>query len=271
MSIHEGTRPTPAIFDRFPDLGDLRQRGEVEGRNLFPRHLFLIPDGNGRWAKKINDAPPIVGHRKGTEKVLDMLRGMRELPIEIVTLWGFAADNWRRPKAEIEGLMQLFDETIKRTLPELIAENVRFIQIGRVDRIPQNLQKSIETAERETASNTGQTLCLAIDFGGRDQDVRITQKIAALMRSNPSISIEDINEAMIEDFRDGQGRIPPADLIIRTSGERRTSDAGWLAANAEFYSEPKLLPDIEMGDVVAALVDFAGRQRRFGGRPAPKT
>lgn len=252
---HENLPASANVMDRYPVLKDIEQR------EAFPRHVFIIPDGNGRWANKVLNAPPILGHREGARKIVTLLRDMRQLPISVVTLWGFATSNWGRPEDEVKGLMRLFEDTINSNLEELMDNNSRFIHLGRKDRIPDRLKKTIDNAEQKTAENTGQVLCLAVDFGGKDQQIRMLQAAAEFGRNNPNAVI---TEEIADQLRDGHGLIPPADLIIRTSNEDRISDPGWLAENAEFYRESKLLPDIEIGDVVIALEDYSHRERRFG-------
>jgi undecaprenyl diphosphate synthase len=240
------------IFKRFPEFKKL----PVE---KFPNHVLIIPDGNGRWAKKINSIP-IIGHRQGFKVLKEVLKDLQELPIKIVTIWGFAADNWKRSEEEVAELMKLFEEGIKDLLPNLIKNESRFIHLGRKNRIPFSLRIAIEKAEKATQNNRSKILCLAIDFGGEDQEIRIMKAIRSLPKN------AEINSELVRKLRDGHGEIPPADLIIRTSGENRTSDIGWLGTNSEFYSISKLLPDAGIKDFVKAILDYSGRERRFGAR-----
>lgn len=240
------------IFEEFPQL----KKVSIE---KFPNHVLIIPDGNGRWAKKINSIP-IIGHRQGFKVLKEVLRNLQDLPIHIVSIWGFAADNWKRSEKEIAELMKLFEEGLKEVLPDLLKNRSRFIHVGRKDRIPLSLKVALENAEKTTRNNTGKILCLAIDFGGEDQELRIMNTIRNLSKN------VTINSDLIKKLRDGQGEISSADLIIRTSGENRTSDIGWLGTNSEFYSISKLLPDATMADFVNAIADYSKRERRFGGR-----
>jgi undecaprenyl diphosphate synthase len=241
------------IFEKFPELKGI-------SNEKFPRHVLIIPDGNGRWAKKINSIP-IIGHRQGFKVLRGVLENLQELPIDIVTVWGFAADNWKRTKEEVAELMQLFEEGLNGIVPGLLKNKSKFIHLGRKDRIPFSLQVAIEKAEKATRNNMGKILCLAIDFGGEDQELRIMQAV----RSLPKNTTIDLN--VVRNLRDGKGEIPPADLIIRTSGENRTSDIGWLGTNSEFYSISKLLPDAGIKDFIKAIIDYSTRERRFGARP----
>jgi undecaprenyl diphosphate synthase len=241
-----------SIFEKFPKLKKI-------SKEKFPKHVLIIPDGNGRWAKKMNSIP-IIGHRQGFKILKEVLGTLQELPIEVTTVWGFAADNWKRSKEEIDELMKLFEEGIKELLPELLEKKSKFIHLGRKDRIPFFLQEVIKKAEKATKNNKGKILCLAIDFGGEDQELRIMQ---AIKRLSNNITIDS---ELVKSLRDGRGEIPSADLIIRTSSENRTSDIGWLGTNSEFYSISKLLPDARIEDFVNAIMDYTKRERRFGGR-----
>lgn len=240
------------IWERFPKLQKIP-------KEKFPKHILIIPDGNGRWAQRIHRFP-IVGHTKGYLVLREILENLQELPINIVTIWGFASDNWKRSKQEVENLMRLFREALENRLNQLLKNNTRFIHLGRKDRIPYYLRQTIDKVEKETLTNNGRILCLAIDFGGEDQELRVIQEIQKLPK-NTNITFD-----LIKKLRDGHGEIPSADLIIRTSGEQRISDIGWLGRNSEFYSIQKLLPDVQIEDFVEAIVDYTKRERRFGAR-----
>lgn len=240
------------VWEKFPKLKGIPQE-------KFPNHVLIIPDGNGRWAKRINSVP-IIGHRQGFKVLKEILKNLQQLPINTVTIWGFAADNWKRSEKEVSELMKLFEKSLQEIIPDLIKNKSKFIHLGRKDRIPLSLKRVLEKAERTTRNNRGKILCLAIDFGGEDQELRIMQTIQKLSKTT------NITSELVRKLRDGQGEIPSADLIIRTSGENRTSDIGWLGANSEFYSISKLLPDASMKDFVDALADYSRRERRFGGR-----
>jgi len=252
--IHAYTmRNSQDLFERFPKLKEIPD-------DRFPHHLLIIPDGNGRWANKFHKVP-VFGHRKGAEVLEKVMRTLDDLPINTLTIWGFSADNWKRSNGEIKGLMKLFETTFKRMQPDLIKRRVKFVHLGRKDRIPEELRKVLEDNEKATKEFTGKKIAAAIDFGGVDQEIRIMKKVQSLPK-NTEITID-----LLERLRDGEGKITPADLIIRTSGEKRTSDLGWLAQNAEFYAIEKLLPDCSSEDFIDALVDYSKRDRRFGGRP----
>lgn len=240
------------IFEKFLKLKEIPEQ-------RFPKHILIIPDGNGRWAQKMKQLP-IFGHRQGMKIIKGVLDNLKDLPIKTTTVWGFSANNWKRQKNEVDSLMKLFESAIKENLPELMKNNTRFIHLGRKDRIPFSLKKMIEEAEKKTRQNTKRIFCLAVDFSGEDQELRILKEVQKLPKNT------DITLKVIAQLRDGKGLITPSDLIIRTSGEQRTSDLGWLERNAEFYSIPKLLPESTIKDFVTAIIDYSKRQRRFGGR-----
>lgn len=243
-----------SIFERFPVLKTIPNE-------KFPYHIFIIPDGNGRWSQKLHNIV-LKGHEKGAQVILHLLRELGEIEaIKIVTIWGFAADNWKRTKQEVTGLMRLFKSNLEDAIEELRERNGRFIHLGRKERISPVLRETIERLEKETAKNNGQIICIAIDFGGEDQEIRIVEKAKHLESSM------EITKDVVWSLRDGGGLIPPADLLIRTSGEKRTSDVGWLnGSSTELFFIDKLFPDITTADIVEAIVDFSKRERRFGAR-----
>lgn len=243
-----------SIFDRFPIVKTI-------SKEKFPKHVVIIPDGNGRWAQQENKFV-LHGHQKGAEVIKNILRDLGELDgIKIVTLWGFSADNWKRSEKEVKGLLFLIQKQIEETIAEVKERNNRFFHLGRKDRLPASLLEIITNAENETRGNPGQIICVAIDFGGEDQELR-------LIESARNISKEtNITKEVLWQLRDGHGLIPPADLLIRTAGEKRTSDIGWLnGAPTELYFIEKLFPDVTTEDIVEAIVDFSKRDRRFGAR-----
>lgn len=246
-------RKDDSVWKRFPNLKNIPE-------DRFPQHILIIPDGNGRWAKRIHSLP-VVGHKKGAEVLKKVIRNLQELPVSTITVWGFSADNWKRSNDEIKGLMAIFEETIKEMADELMDKNVRFFHLGRKDRIPHSLKEIIEKTENMTKKNSARNFCAAIDFGGQDQELRMMEAIRKLPK-NKKITLD-----IIEKLRDGNGNIAPADLIIRTSGEQRTSDLGWLAQNAEFYSIKEFLPDLGEKEFIDAIIDYTKRERRLGGRP----
>lgn len=243
-----------SIFERFPELETIPSHG-------FPSHVLIIPDGNGRWAQQEKKFV-LQGHKKGAEQIDIILHDLSELQeIKIVTLWAFSSDNWKRSADEVKGLMFLIQSQVEQKIKDVKERNARFIHLGRKDRIPKSLLDTIEAAEQDTKNNLGQIICLAIDFGGDDQQVRILEKL----RSIPSDTKIDLE--LLWQLRDGNGEVPPADLLIRSASEKRTSDIGWLnGASTELYFIDKYFPDVTTADIVKALVDFSKRERRFGAR-----
>lgn len=245
-------KSSKTVWEKFPELKDI-----PEGK--FPKHLLLIPDGNGRWAK-LYHKNVTEGHKMGAEAIKNIYNDLWQLPIKYISIWGFSGDNWSRTKEEADGIMKVIDETLKVLLPQAIERNERIIHIGRKDRIPSYLRRAFENAEQLTKKNDGTILSLLVDFNGQDQEVR-------MMRAMIKDKIKDVTQDTLVKYRDGGGLVPPADLVVRTSGEKRTSDLGWFTINSELAFISKLLPNTGSKDIVEAIIDFTKRERRFGGRP----
>lgn len=247
-----GKKKEKTVWDKFPELKGIPTE-------KFPKHLLLIPDGNGRWAKlahkKITE-----GHKKGAEAIKNIYNDLWQLPIKYISIWGFSGTNWTRTPGEVDGIMKVINETLKVLLPQALERNERIVHLGRKDRIPAYLREAFENAEQLTKNNTGTILSLLVDFSGEDQDVR-------MVRSILKDKVKSVNPKTLVKYRDGGGLVPPADLVVRTSGERRTSDLGWLTVNSELSFISKLLPNTGAKDIVEAIIDFSKRERRFGGRP----
>lgn len=239
------------IFKEFPKLRTIPHE-------KFPQHIFIIPDGNRRYAKK-HGKPELWGHQAGFKVAIKLLRYFRPLPIKTVTLWGFGADNWKRDKKEIDNLMRIFMYIIDNYLDELIENNSRFIHLGRKDRLPKKLLEKFEMAEEKTKNNTGQIICLAVDFGGEDQNIRMIEKAMRLLKN------EKIDEQTLWKLRDTQGLVKSADLIIRTS-ETRTSDVGWMNGKHSvlYFITNKLFPEITEQNAADAIVYYSETKRNEG-------
>lgn len=223
-----------------------------------PQHVVIIPDGNRRWAKK-HGLAPVEGHKKGLEAAMNIVRGSRNFGVRILTVWGFSTENWRRPPSEVGYLMKIYADFFRKHLVELIKEGVRFNWIGRRDRVPKILKKSLEMVEAETAKNKKYILNICIDYGGHDELVRTFKKIL-----EKGIPANKVNERIVAANLDTAG-IPDPDLLIRTSGERRTSGIlPWQTVYTEFYFSNVYFPDFSLTELKRALTDFARRQRRFG-------
>ena len=222
-----------------------------------PRHVAIIMDGNGRWAKA-RHLPRVAGHRKGIETVRTVTRAARSLGIEVLTLYAFSSENWRRPAEEISDLMGLLRHFIKSDLDELAGEGVRLRVIGDHTAFAPDLVKMIDGAVARTATNTGSTLVIGLNYGSQDEIVRAARKLAGL---DPA----QIDAAAVEAALD-TGDLPPVDLLIRTSGEHRLSNFMlWQAAYAELLFVETLWPDFGADALADAIAAFHRRDRRFGG------
>ncbi len=215
-------------------------------------------DGNGRWAKQ-RKLPRLLGHRAGTENTHRVLRACREFGIEIVTLYGFSTENWRRPKGEVNGLFGIFEDAIDREVPELHRNGVRLRHLGRTDRLPERLIQKINSATELTKDNDRLTLNLAFNYGGRAEIVDATRRIIA-----EGIDPAAIDEELFASYLYTAG-LPDLDLFIRTGGEMRLSNfLLWQTAYAEYYTTPTYWPDFDEAELEKALVAYGQRTRKFG-------
>ena len=222
-----------------------------------PRHVAIIMDGNGRWAKK-RHLPRIAGHRKGIEAVRAVTRSARDLGIDVLTLYAFSSENWRRPAEEISDLMGLLRLFIKTDLDELVRENVRLRVIGDYRVFAPDVVALIDNALRRTVMNTGATLVIALNYGAQDEIVRAVRRLTG--RDHASIDAAAIEAAL------DTAELPPLDLLIRTSGEHRLSNFMlWQAAYAELLFVDTLWPDFGADALEAAIAEYGLRERRFGG------
>ena len=224
------------------------------------KNLAIILDGNARWAEQ-RGLPVAEGHREGTRAVRRTVEGAIDLGIESLAMYAFSTENWSRPVDEVDSLMEIFGETIDRELPDLAREGVRTRFFGRRDRAPDSLRVKMETLEAETARNQRLHLWIAFDYGGRAELVEAARRIA-----EEGIPPEAIDEAVVAE-RLYAAEMPDPDLLIRTSGELRISNfLLWQLAYAELVFVETLWPDFGEDDLRAALEEYAGRRRRFGGR-----
>lgn len=229
-----------------------------------PRHVGIIMDGNGRWAKKhkLNVA---MGHRQGVETLREIIRHTDDLKIEALTIYAFSTENWNRSREEVGALMQLILDFFKSEIDELDEKNVRILILGEKDVFPQKQRDVLIEAERRTADNTGLTLNICLNYGGRAELVRATKAIVEDVQCG-RLSLNDVNEATIADHLYTAGQ-PDVDLMIRTSGEMRLSNfLLYQCAYAEFLFPKVLWPDFTVQDYDEALMAYGGRERRFGGR-----
>ena len=228
-----------------------------------PRHVAIIMDGNGRWAKK-RHLPRIAGHKMGVEAVRKVTRAGRAMGIEAMTLYAFSSENWRRPEEEVGDLMGLLRHFIRSDLDELVRENVRLRVIGDYRRFSPDLVAMIDDAMARTAGNTGPQLAIALNYGSQAELASVARELARRVRDG-EMAIEEIDAPAIEGLLDTHD-LPPLDLLIRTSGEQRLSNfLLWQAAYAELLFVDTLWPDFDAETLNEAVAAFGRRQRRFGG------
>ena len=228
-----------------------------------PRHVAVIMDGNGRWAQG-KGLIRTAGHKAGVKTLKDVLKTAIDLRIEALTVYAFSTENWKRPRPEVEFLMKLFSEYLLKELEEMNDYNVRIRFIGRMEGMPEGLQRQMREAVALMKDNTGIRFNVAANYGGQDELIRATQSLAR-QAAEGKIAPEDIDAEAIEQELDTAGD-PPVDLVIRTSGDQRLSNfLLWQSAYAEFYFTDVNWPDFTPACFVDAMVDFAGRDRRFGG------
>jgi undecaprenyl diphosphate synthase len=227
-----------------------------------PSHVAIIMDGNGRWAER-RGLPRTDGHRAGMETVRSVVRASRELGVKWLTLYAFSSENWSRPKAEVDYLMRLPEEFFEKELPEAIERNVRILAIGKRERLPLGVRRSLENAIARTAHCTGMRLVFALSYGGRLELVEAARRMlrdADLGRLTP----EALTEKTFAQYLDEPG-MPDVDLLIRTGGEYRVSNfLLWQIAYAEIVTSDAMWPDFGRGPLEGAIAEYQRRERRFG-------
>ena len=237
----------------------LKQYGLEE--ETLPGHVAIIMDGNGRWAKK-RMMPRSFGHRKGVERVKDIVRMSSDLGVKTLTLYAFSTENWKRPKEEVSVLMSLLIEYLRKELSELLSEGVRFSWIGLRENLPAAVLKILDDATLETRNNTGMNLCVAVNYGSRDEIAWAAEKLA---RDYAAGLIQQPSEQEFEK-RLYTHALGDVDYVIRTSGELRISNfLLYQIAYAELYFTDAYWPDFDQEEYGKALREFAARNRRFGG------
>jgi undecaprenyl diphosphate synthase len=228
-----------------------------------PDHLAVIMDGNGRWAER-RHLPRIAGHRAGVKAAREIIETCARLKLNMLTLYAFSLENWRRPQAETDFLMRLLREYLKKELPEIHKNNIRLLVIGRSSQLPPAVREDIDRAMQFTAGNTGMKLVVALNYGGRAELVDAFNAILDRVRSD-GLSGFQADEKTISDHLYTAG-LPDPDLLIRTSGEMRVSNfLLWQIAYAEIYVTETLWPDFSATRLLEALIDFGKRERRYGG------
>jgi len=244
-----------------PNSADAKLLASIDFERL-PQHIAVIMDGNGRWAKK-RGKPRIFGHRAGAESVKAIIDTCARLPLKAVTLYAFSTENWKRPKAEISGLMSMLKKVLRRELDEVTASNIRFQAIGNVAGLAPDVQAELAYATEKTAANTGLVMCVALNYGGRAEIVDAARRAAKELVDRGD-SVERLDESDIERNLYTHG-LPDVDLLIRTSGEMRISNfLLWQLAYSEIYVTPTLFPDFRRGEILQAIIEYQKRDRRFG-------
>ncbi len=238
---------------------DLKSKINLE---KLPRHIAVIMDGNGRWAKEQGMAR-VFGHRNGVKAVRETTEACTELGVEYLTLYAFSTENWKRPEAEVNALMALLVETIKNEIKTLNENGVRLRAIGDISRLPDKSRKTLLQAIKDTAHNARMTLVLALNYSAKWEIVEAARKLASAAKSG-EIDPKEISEDDFSNALSTSG-IPDPELLIRTSGENRISNfLLWQIAYAELYFTPTLWPDFRREHLYQAIIDFQNRERRFG-------
>ncbi len=227
-----------------------------------PRHIAIIMDGNGRWAKE-RGLPRLEGHRAGAESVREVMEACIELGVEYLTLYAFSSENWNRPEAEVKALMNLLDRFLDEKARDLDRQNVRLLAIGQLDRLPEKTRARIEKIQARTANHSAMTLVLALSYGGREEIVSAAKSLATDAVAG-KISPSDITSELFASRLQTAG-IPDPDLLIRTSGEMRVSNfLLWQISYSEMVIVKKFWPDFRQGDLFEAAREYQHRHRRFG-------
>lgn len=224
-----------------------------------PRHVAIIMDGNGRWAQE-RGLSRVAGHRAGTENLRTIIRASAKLGIEYLTLYAFSTENWSRPKAEVTGLMHILSDVIDREIEELHAEGARLVHIGHLEGLSKSLQNKVRSAIELTKDNRRITIVLAFNYGGRDEIIHAIKRMLA-----DGVSPDDVDEDLLCSYM-FTCDIPDPDLVIRTSGEQRTSNfLTWQSVYSEWYFPQVYWPDFNEGELIKAVEEYTSRDRRFGG------
>jgi undecaprenyl diphosphate synthase len=223
-----------------------------------PRHIAIIMDGNGRWARK-RGLPRLAGHRAGTENLRQIIEACVEFGVEYLTIYAFSTENWGRPADEVEGLMNIFDDVFDRELQELHRQGAQLRHIGRLEGVRPSFIKKIQNGVELTKNNDKLILNVAFNYGGRDEIVHVISEMIAA-----GVTADEVSMDRIEDFLFTKGS-PDPDLVIRTSGEMRTSNfLLWQAAYSEWYFPDCYWPDFNRDRLIEAIIDYSQRDRRFG-------
>jgi undecaprenyl diphosphate synthase len=242
------------VTNRIPTLEDLQARGNL------PRHVAIIMDGNGRWARA-RGVPRLLGHRAGRDSVREVVRACAELGVEVLTLYTFSTENWDRPAREVTALMRMLRDTLRSERAELRANNVRLGVIGRLEDLPAPVRQAIAEVQEYLSGSTGMLLNLALSYGGR---VEIVDAVRRMLAERRRLVPEDVDPELFSSYLYTAG-LPDPDLLIRTSGEMRISNFMlWQLAYTELWVTDTLWPDFRRRHLFQAIADYQRRERRFG-------
>jgi len=237
-------------------------------KNNIPKHIAIIMDGNGRWAKE-RGLPRTAGHRKGLDRINEILKAADKLGVKYITFFAFSTENWQRPKREVDMLMHALDDFLRNQIKDLNKNNIRLIVIGEDEPLPGYLQKKIKDAEESTRNNLGLVVIIALNYGGRTEIINAAKKFALDVASGRETA-DNLTPELFSGLLYTAG-IPDPDLLIRTSGEMRISNfLLWQLSYAELYFPRKYWPEFSPKDLEKAIKEYQGRERRFGGVDADK-
>ena len=229
----------------------------AENISRLPTHVAIVPDGNGRWAEK-RGLPRLTGHREGVLNMLRMIQYINEYPIKFVTFYGFSTENWQRPEAEVKGLFKLVENFVDEQLNKIHEKNIKIRHIGRLEGLPDSLQNTIQKAVSLTANNTGMTLGIAWNYGGRAEIVDAITKLMADPNKPQHLDEKSFSHYLYTED------MPDVDLLIRTANEMRLSNfLLWQTAYSEYHFTDVLWPDFGKKDIDQALIEYSKRNRRF--------
>ncbi len=242
----------------------LSDKNNQKSEKKLPQHIAIIMDGNGRWAKK-RALPRKAGHKAGAKALEGIIEGANEMGIRHLTVYAFSTENWKRSEDEVSAIMDLLRQYLKTYFTRFQKDNVRMHVIGDISRLDQDIQEQIIEIEKLSADKDGMTVHIALNYGGRDE-LRRGITVLAKRVEEGKLRAEEITEEMISNVLDTAG-VPDPELMIRTSGEERISNfLLWQLAYSEFYFSEKLWPDFTKEDLEDAILQYCGRERRFGGR-----
>ncbi len=245
----------------MPNQFNMSTDSVIDPDNI-PRHVAIVMDGNGRWAQSRHQ-PRLYGHKVGADSVREVVETATEIGVEVLTLYAFSTENWKRPEKEVSGLMSILRSYLLSELSRMLKNNIRLTCSGEMDRLPENVREVLQESIAKTTNNTKLTLNLALSYGSRDEILRAARRIAAKCVEG-DISVNDIDEEMFSDHLYTRGLVDP-DLLVRTSGESRLSNfLLWQASYAEILFTDVMWPDFRRKEFLEAIAEYQRRERRFG-------